>query len=142
GSWFHSGTPSATHEVVISYGFWQRLFGGKSAIGQTLTLQNFSGDDEPYTIVGITKRDFEFAPVGPADFFALPPSSGFFVERRNLHWVNVVGRLKPGVTLKQASAQMETISARLAAAYPLANGDTTTYLQSLHDAIVGQIRPV
>src|SRR5690242_687653 len=142
GSWFHSGTPSATHEVVISYGFWQRQLGGKRAIGQTLTLQNSSGNDEPYTIVGIATPGFEFAPLAQSDFFVLPPTSGFLVERRNLHWLNVVGRLKPAVSLQHASAEMQTISARLAAAYPLANGGTTTYLQPLHDAIVGQIRPV
>src|SRR5690348_11455735 len=61
GSWFHPG-PSATHEIVISHGFSQRIFGGSSAIGQSLTLQNFSGNDEPYTIVGIIPADFEFAP--------------------------------------------------------------------------------
>ncbi|HWY70607.1 MAG TPA: ABC transporter permease [Terriglobales bacterium] len=142
GSWFHAGSPSATHEIVISHGFSQRVFGGNSAIGQSLTLQNFAGNDEPYTVVGITPPDFEFAPIGQADFFALPPNTGFMVERRNLHWLNVVGRLKPDVSLKQASAEMETISARLAAAYPLANGDLTTRLQPLRDAIVGQIRPV
>ena len=142
GSWFHTGSPSSTHEIVISHGFSQRVFGGNAAIGQSLTLQNFSGKDEPYTVVGITPPDFEFAPIGQADFFALPPTTGFMVERRNLHWLNVVGRLKPGVSLKQASAEMETISARLAAAYPLANGDLTTRLRPLRDAIVGQIRPV
>jgi len=142
GSWFHSGTPSATHEIVISHGFWQRQLGGKPAVGTSLTMQNFSGNDEPYTIVGITTPDFEFSPMAQADFFALPPTSGFLVERRNLHWLNVVGRLKPGVSLKQASAEMETISARLAAAYPLANGDITAHLRPLRDAIVGQIRPV
>ena len=142
GSWFHNGTSSATHEIIITHGFWQRELGGKLAIGQSLTMQNFSGNDEPYTIVGITPQDFEFAPLGQPDFFALPPTSGFLIERRNLHWMNVVGRLKQGVSLKQASAEMETISARLAAAYPLANGDTTTRLQPLSDAIVGQIRPV
>ena len=135
GSWFHAGTPSATHEIVISHGFSQRVFGGNSAIGQSLTLQNFSGNDEPYTVVGITPPDFEFAFIGQADFFALPPTTGFLIERRNLHWLNVVGRLKPGVSVKQASAEMETISARLAAAYPLANGDLTTRLQQLRDAV-------
>jgi predicted permease len=142
GSWFHAGTPGAAHEIVISHGFAQRLFGGTDAVGQSLTLQNFAGTDEPYTVVGITPPDFEFAPIAPADFFALPPTTGFMVERRNLHWFNVVGRLKPGISLKQASAEMETISARLAAAYPLANGDMTTRLLPLRDAIVGQIRPV
>jgi predicted permease len=142
GSWFHAGSPSAAHEIVVSHGFAQRIFGGSAAVGQSLTLQNFSGNDEPYTVVGITQPDFEFAPIGQADFFALPPTTGFMVERRNLHWLNVVGRLKPGVSLKQASAEMETICARLAAAYPLANGDMTTRLMPLRDAIVGQIRPV
>lgn len=142
GSWFHAGAPSATHEIVIGHGFAQRIFGGSGAIGQSLTLQNFSGKDEPYTVVGITPADFEFAPIGQADFFALPPTTGFLIERRNLHWLNVFGRLKPGISQKQASAEMETISVRLAAAYPLANGNLTTHLQPLHDAIVGQIRPV
>ncbi|HET9741472.1 MAG TPA: ABC transporter permease [Terriglobales bacterium] len=142
GSWFHGDPASAAHEVIISHGFWQRELGGKPALGQSITLQNFNGDDEPYTIVGITPQGFEFAPIGQADFFVLPPTTGFLVERRNLHWLNVVGRLKPGVSLKQASAEMETISARLAAAYPLANGELTSRLESLHDSIVGQIRPV
>src|SRR5947209_13405018 len=128
GSWFHAGSPIAAHEIVISHGFSQRLFGGSGAIGQSLTLQNFAGNDEPYTIVGITAADFEFAPLGQADFFVLPPTTGFLIERRNLHWLNVVGRLKPGTSLEQASAEMKTISARLAVAYPLANGDMTTSL--------------
>ena len=142
GSWFHAGSPNAAHEIVISHGFSQRVFGGSAGIGQSLTLQNFAGNDEPYTVVGITPPEFEFAPIAQAEFFALPPATGFLVERRNLHWMNVVGRLKPGVSLKQASAEMETISARLATAYPLANGDMTTGLLPLRDAIVGQIRPV
>ena len=142
GSWFHAGTPGATHEIVISYGFWQHKLGKSAAIGQSLTLQGFAGNDEPYTIVGITPQDFEFSPVGKPDIFVLPPTTGGMVTRRNLHWMNVVGRLKPGVSLKQAAAEMKTISGRLAAAYPLANGDMTTRLQPLRDAIVGQIRPV
>jgi predicted permease len=142
GSWFHAGGPNAAHEIVISHGFSRRIFGGGDPLGQSLTLQNFSGNDEAYTVVGITPPDFEFAPIGQADFFILPPTTGFLVERRNLHWLNVVGRLKPGVSLKQASAEMGTISARLATAYPLANGDLTTFLQPLGDAIVGQIQPV
>lgn len=142
GSWFHNGTPSAQHEIVISHGFWQRQFGGKAAVGQSLTIQNYDGNDEPYTIVGITPADFEFAPLGNPDFFALPPTKGFLVERRNLGWLNVLGRLKPGVSLKQASAEMETISARLGAAYPLSNRDVTTSLLPLREIIVGQIRPV
>jgi putative ABC transport system permease protein len=141
GSWFHPG-PSAAHEIVISHGFAQRIFGGSAAVGQSLTMQNFAGNDEPYTVVGITSSDFEFAPLGQAEFFTLPPVTGFLIERRNLHWLNVVGRLKPGVSIKQASAEMETISARLAAAYPLANGDMTARMIPLRDAIVGQIRPV
>ena len=143
GSWFHAGSPGAPHEIVISYGFWQHELGkSAAAVGQSLTLQGFAGKDEPYTIVGITSQDFEFSPVGRPDFFALPPTTGSMVTRRNLHWLSVVGRLKPGVSLKQASAEMQTISARLAVAYPLANGDTTTRLLPFRDAIVGPIRPV
>ena len=82
GSWFHPG-PSAAHEIVISHGFAQRLFGGSAAVGQSLTMQNFAGNDEPYTVVGITPPDFEFAPLGQAEFFTLPPATGFLIERRN-----------------------------------------------------------
>ena len=141
GSWFHPG-PSAAHEIVVSHGFAQRIFGGSAAVGQSLTMQNFSGNDEPYTVVGITSPDFEFAPLGQPEFFTLPPVTGFLIERRNLHWLNVVGRLKPGLSIKQASAEMETISARLATAYPLANGEMSARMMPLRDAIVGQIRPV
>src|SRR5207248_9584572 len=76
GSWFHAGSPSAAHEIVISHGFSQRVFGGSVAIGQSLTLQNFAGNDERYTVVGITSPDFEFALIGQADFFTLPPATG------------------------------------------------------------------
>lgn len=142
GSWFHAGSPSATHEVVVSHGFWQRELSKSAAVGESLTLQGFAGNDEAYTVVGVAPPEFEFAPVGQPDIFVLPPTTGGMVTRRNLHWLNVVGRLKPGVSQKQAWAEMKTIAGRLAAAYPLANGDMTARLQPLREVIVGQIRPV
>jgi putative ABC transport system permease protein len=126
-----------TPGVLISYGFWQRQYGGKSSVlGQPLTA-----DGHSYMIIGVLPRNFEFAPVGAADIFQPVPIGQGFVARRNLHWFNVVARLKPGMTLEKAAAEMQTISARLAQLYPAANGGTTTKITPLREVIVGDIRP-
>ena len=143
GRWFSNDRAQASHEVVVSYGFWQRYLGGSSdAIGRPVTMQDINGDDVPFAVVGVTPRRFEFAPMGEPEFFTTPPLKGFLVERRNLHWMNVVGRLKSGVGLQQAQAEMDGIAKRLATDYPVANGGTGIHLRPLREIIVGDIRPV
>ncbi|HEX5047589.1 MAG TPA: ABC transporter permease, partial [Gammaproteobacteria bacterium] len=93
--------PGAAHTVMLSYGYWQRHFGGAaSVLGQTLTV-----DDEPLTVIGVLRRDFRLEQ-RPADIFRLmaPQRSAAFVGPLG---ESAVARLKPGVTLEQASADVE-----------------------------------
>jgi len=78
---------SAPRTVMLSYGWWQRQFGGKDVIGQTLSI-----DNELNTIIGVLPADFHFAPVGDPDVWLTLHATGGLLQRRNLHWLSVVGR--------------------------------------------------
>ena len=91
--------PNGGKVVVLSYGLWQRKFGGNpQIIGSAISLGN-----EPYTVVGVLGKAFETDPV--ADLwlpFQFDPNSN-----DQAHYFLAAGRLKPGVTLAQANAQMK-----------------------------------
>lgn len=128
--------PGAARVVVISHRMWQNEFGGiPSAIGQTLTLRGLA-----YTIVGVTRPDFngvvplltpelwlpmahveEVEPAGITD--VVPGPGRTRLERRGVRWMFVKGRLKPGVTVEQAHANMSVIGRQLEAAHPQTNKD-------------------
>ena len=128
--------PGAQRVVLLSYGLWQRRFGGDSSIvGKPLTLNG-----ESHTVVGVMPARFQFP---TSDDQAWVPIS-FTPEEaanRNRHYLQVVGRLKPGVTLAQAQTEMTTIGARLAQQYPESNTDLGAVVTSLHEHLVGDIRP-
>src|SRR5918998_1679370 len=94
GRTFREGEDEAGAErvVVLSHGAWQRRFGG-----------------DPSAVVGVLPPQFQFAPRGSAEMWAPWRPSESQRSRRFMHWVNVVGRLKPGVTEEQARAEMETV---------------------------------
>jgi putative ABC transport system permease protein len=107
--------------VLLTHGLWQRRFGSDpTAIGKTVTI-----DDRPFTIVGILPPEFRFIRFFRGGEFelwmplALEPSQLSRAE----HSVSVYGRLKPGITLAQAAAEMDTINRRLAQQYPETNKD-------------------
>lgn len=128
--------------VILSYGFWQRRFGGDpAAVGKTIEL-----NEESYEIVGVMPRGFEY-PVAsdkPTEIY----SPAWFRQEdavrggsRNFNWT-VVGRLKPGVTLRQANEQMDTIAAALEHQYPkwpIVPGVRTRVI-TLHEHLVGKVR--
>lgn len=128
---------AAPRMALLSYGWWQRYFGGKDVIGQTLNI-----DDEPTTIIGVLPADFHFAPVGDPDVWLTLHASGPLLQRRNLHWLNVVGRLKPGISRESANAAMNLIAEGLEKQYPQSNDKLRTALVPLNEVIVGQIRPI
>src|SRR5215472_16449259 len=136
---FRAGEDLATapRMVMLSYGWWQRHFGGKDVIGQVLNI-----DDQPNTIIGVLPADFHFAPVGDPDVWETLHATGGLQQRRNLHWLNVVGRLKPGVSRKSAAAGMNVIAERLEKQYPQWNDKLRTTVVPLSEVIVGQIRPI
>jgi predicted permease len=116
--------------AVISYGLWQRRFGGSStAIGAAIDLNG-----NPFTIVGVAEKGFRGTILSqPFDLWVplrtqprtWPGLSTGIMENRNAGWLFLFGRLKPGVALRQAGVEMKTIAAQLGRAYPLTNGKRT-----------------
>jgi putative ABC transport system permease protein len=104
--------------VVLSYEIWQQTFGGqKSVIGQKVKL-----DGKPYTIIGVMPAGFRF-PIGKLNAIYTPlHMSKQQRENRGSHWLPTIGRLKPGVTLKQAEAGLNHVFADLARSYPDTKG--------------------
>ena len=97
--------------VVLSYGYWQRRFGGSQQIvNRQLTL-----DNETYTVAGVMPAAFQFPPPSfrssePADLWVpLSYTTDDVVNRRGPYFLTVLGRLAPGVTLAQARAQMDSL---------------------------------
>src|SRR5215468_5932005 len=102
-------------EVVLSNRIWWSRFGGDpNVIGRKVTL-----DAKSYTIIGVLPADGTFDRTWAVMWLplAFTPAN----TTRNYHWLSVIARLEPGVTLKQARDQMDTIGARIAAHYPDAN---------------------
>lgn len=112
-------SPSASPAVVVSDEFWQsRLNSDPNVVGSTLKLNTKS-----YTIVGVTESSFRGLRLGlpPQFWVSLPADEQFTSGARDNRGIDIVGRLKPGVTLEHAQGQMTTIGARLAQAYPETN---------------------
>lgn len=128
GRGFLQGEEAAgTHVAVISHALWQRQFGGDPGIvGRAITL-----DRKPYTVVGVAPSGFAFPVDEPniqlwttiaADREA-PAGDQPLVEQRGAHLLTALGRLKPGVSLEQARADLNVIAGALAKQYP----DTNTH---------------
>ena len=124
------------HEVILGYRLWQRDFGGDSDIvGRAITLQG-----EPYTVVGVMPRIFQFAPfwATKAELFA-PLAFGERAASRGGNSLRVFARLKPGVSVEEARSEMTTITGRLEQQFPGTNRNVT--VQLLKEKVVGDIRP-
>ncbi len=107
------GQPGRDHVIILTHKLWERLGGNIHVLGTTIRI-----DDEPYTVIGV------FAP-GLTDRgqgeFAVPLAFKPEQLNRDTRWLDVMGRLKPGVTLEQAQANMARLTAQLAAIYPKTN---------------------
>jgi putative ABC transport system permease protein len=120
--------------IVISYGYWQHRFGGADdAVGSTLVL-----DGMPLTVVGIMPRGFRF--MHDADVWRLIDQNGPFDEQRDSHSHWVIGRLKPGLTMEQAQAEVDAISDGLAESYPDSNTGKALALIDMQDFMVRDVR--
>lgn len=124
-------------EAIISYGAWQRLFNGRpDVIGQQLEITGVR-DNQLWRIVGVMPAGFAFdGPVDvwqPSNIVELPVRRLF----RTWRYDRVVARLRPGATLEQARAELETVSAWLAGEFPASNAGWNATAESLHASIVG-----
>ena len=113
-------TPGAAPVVMLSHRFWERRFGADtSLIGKTIRLNR-----QPFTVVGVTAREFNGAELFAPDLWvpltmqAQVMPGREFLAKENLSWLEVVGRLKPGVTLGQAQAELALFAGQLDRAYP------------------------
>jgi putative ABC transport system permease protein len=129
--------PGAERVCVISYGVWQRRFGGDGKIvGRQVTL-----NAQPYTIVGVLPADYRygtqtdvFAPIG------LRADDEVMKDRDDHPGIYAVARLKDGVSFGQAEAEMKAIAERLAESYPKTNGGHSITMVSLREYFVGDVR--
>jgi putative ABC transport system permease protein len=122
--------------VIISYSLWQRRFGSDpKVIGQALTL---NGGNHP--VAGVMPSDFIFSGKKVDAFLPFTPNAEQVKNRRG-RYLTVVARLKAGVSLQQAQAEMDAIAARLAEQYPDTNKDAGTNLLLLEEEVFGSIRP-
>jgi macrolide transport system ATP-binding/permease protein len=130
--------PSAPRTAILTYSGWQKRYGGSpDVIGQSVVL-----DEKPHTIIGVLPRDFHFVPAEPAEYWTtLHPEQGCDL-RRSCHGMNGVARLKDGVTLQQALANVTSIAQQLEREYPDSNRDQGAYVTPLSEYIVGDIRPI
>src|SRR5215207_5300447 len=130
--------PEAQRAAVITHGLWQRRFGGdRNVVGRTVAL-----DAESYTIVGVLPAEFAFAMIGEAEIWTplRPPPEA--ASRRYMHWVKVVARLKPGVELDAARAQMDAVASRIEREDPSGHENVGLRVVPLQEEIVGPVKSV
>jgi putative ABC transport system permease protein len=101
--------------AVLGYGFWQRQFNGaRDAIGRTIKIENV-----PFTIIGVTRKGFAGTSVDEENDIVVPLNAEPLIyattnlkirlQRRDVLWLDPVGRLKPGITIQQARAQLDSL---------------------------------
>jgi predicted permease len=126
--------PGGPRLVVLSYGFWRQRYGADpNIVGKTLTL-----DDYSCTIIGVMPRESQYP--GGARLWG-PLGIDYAAAGRGEVFLQVVGRLKPGVTWEQARTEMDTIAERLAREYPATNSIWSVAVVPLTDLVAGPIRP-
>jgi len=127
----HFGGPDA---VLISYAYWQRKFhGDENVIGKRLQVGSYF-----YSIVGVMPETFQF-PDRDVDLWAVSASDAPFAQRRDATWFTVIGRTKPGVTLKEAETDLATVQSRLGKQFPKPDADLTVETVALKSTIVGTV---
>src|SRR5208282_25200 len=115
--------------VVLSHGFWQRHLGGDpSIVGKNVLLNG-----QQFTVIGIMPADFDF-PVGAEAWAPLDLSVSEQADRGD-HYLQVIGRLKPGVPISKAQADLETVASRLSQEYPQTNASHSVRVMGLVDDI-------
>jgi putative ABC transport system permease protein len=128
-----------TRVVVLTDYAWKTYFSSDpNIVGKQVSLSWRS-----YTVLGVMPPGFQFPVEGERAEYLQPlhPLVPEEVNNRDSHFVRMVGRLKPGATVQQCDAEMKTIAARLENQYPKSNTGRSNRAYSLHDDIVGDVRP-
>jgi predicted permease len=122
--------------VVVSHRLWTRRLGSDpTVVGKTMTL-----DGIPRRIVGIMPAGVSY-PLGTELWTPLRFTGETLATQRGAHFLDVIARLKPGVTRDRAQAEMSALVRQMAAAFPRTNANKAVALFALRDAILGNVRP-
>jgi len=128
----HFGGPQA---ILISYRLWQRRFAlDPNIIGRTLHLGSSS-----VPIIGVMPVSFQF-PDREVDLWASSPPDAPYAQRRDATWFSGIGRLKPGMTIEQARANLTAIQANLGRQFPPTDAQLTPTVESLKEVTIGSVR--
>ncbi len=137
---FHTGEdlPEAPQTVILSYATWQKRFGGrKDIVGETVNLS-----DAPYTIIGVLPEAFQFAAAGATELWTNLHPVDNCSKRRSCHNLTGIGRLKDGISVESALAEMKTIARQLEIQYPNDNRGQGAYVAPLTHEFVRDVRPI
>ncbi len=149
GRWFtpQEDKPGADRVLILSYGLWQRSFGGNpNLLNQTVHLNGQS-----YTVVGVMPPSFQFPPsfsvtvsaaeetIANANLW-VPLTTDNVPLVRDIRIFKMIGRLKPGVTAQQAQEEINAIAKRLDKEYPDANAGIESHVIPLHEQVTGDVR--
>ena len=127
--------PGAERVVMISEGFWQRQYGGDPGIvGRKIIL-----DEQPVTVVGVLPASLRYPKA--EDIWQPKIFREDEAQDRYSAYMDAVARLKPGVTIEQARAEMRRIADQLAVEYPRSNTDRRVNLVPLEEQILGPVKP-
>jgi macrolide transport system ATP-binding/permease protein len=130
--------PQAPNTVILTYATWRKRFGGRAdVVGEPVLLSGVA-----YTIVGILPSAFQFAPAGAAEFWVTLHPDDHCSKKRSCHDLLGVGRLKDGVSIETARAEMKGIARQLELQYPGDNRDQGAFVEPLSTMIVSDIRPI
>jgi len=135
---FHIGEdqPAAPQTVMLSYSTWQKRYRARQdVVGQTVTLSGV-----PHIIIGVLPESFQFAPLGKAEFWTTArPIEGC---TRGCHALTGIARLRDGVSVDAAHANIQAIARQLELEYPITNRGQGGFVELLAGQIVADIRPV
>lgn len=127
--------PGGPDVVVLGYSLWARRFGADpTAIGRTVTI-----DGTACRIVGVMPRGFRF-PLDSELWLPQRFTTKDLTTQRGAHYLDVIGRLKPGVSIEQSREEMRAIAARQAEAFPSTNRNARIAVHEMRSALVGGVR--
>jgi len=127
--------PGKDRVAILSYGLWRSRFAGDAGIvGGTLML-----DSEPYTVVGVMPVSFRYPSPGTELWIPMDMDSKS-LRPRGSHWAQAIGRMKPGIGINTARADLKLIAKQLEKSYPDSNDKVGAEVVSLRDNLVGSSR--